>query len=232
MVQRVASSPQRVASSPQKERMDMVKQVLAEATREKTELVQRLNLINKLIEEEEDLTTKVRLKVEWMEEKDRSVELLNKMVSSLQGLLQEDGSAASPTVSDTEDPSAAAPPPHPWAFSAAMRARRASSMFSMKMLVRECSAEPAAHLPITWSETAAAPVSRAASVSVSRTASLLFSEKKQRSEARCRSAPNVLSPFTRSLRRVSIKVLEGVDLLRRPSRGTLDSARSNWDYGE
>ncbi|KAJ1479792.1 hypothetical protein T484DRAFT_1812879 [Baffinella frigidus] len=75
---------------PQKECVDTVKEMMAEVIREKKELVERLNEMHQGIEEEEDLLTKVLRKVEWMEEKERSVEALNRIVASLQGVFEEE----------------------------------------------------------------------------------------------------------------------------------------------
>ena len=57
-----------------------VKQLMAELCREKNGLVERLNAMHERIEEEEHLLTKVLLKLEWMAEKQRSVEPLKKVL--------------------------------------------------------------------------------------------------------------------------------------------------------
>ena len=82
--------------SPQNECVKTVKEMMAEVVREKYELVERLNIMHQRIAEEEDPVTKVRRKVEWAAEKERSVEALNKIVASLQRAL-EDISTHGPT---------------------------------------------------------------------------------------------------------------------------------------
>ena len=57
----------------------MVKDRMAKLCREKNGLVERLNAIHDQIEEETDLLSKVLLKVEWMEEKQRCVGPLQKV---------------------------------------------------------------------------------------------------------------------------------------------------------
>jgi hypothetical protein len=59
--------------------MEMVKVMTEELFREKKELVQRLNAMQERIAAEIEPVAKVRRKVEWMEEKERCVELLNKV---------------------------------------------------------------------------------------------------------------------------------------------------------
>jgi len=86
--------------SPQNECVETVKEMMAELMSEKNELVERLNAMHQRIAVEEDPVTKVRRKVEWAAEKERSVEALNKIVASLQRALEEDdrgtnGSSAS-----------------------------------------------------------------------------------------------------------------------------------------
>ncbi|KAJ1478077.1 hypothetical protein T484DRAFT_1749738 [Baffinella frigidus] len=144
---------------PQRESLETVKGMLAEVTFEKAELVERLNAMNQRIEEETSLPRKVVLQGQWMREKERSLYLLNKMVASLQGLLEGDlggeltythGSPASRDCSESEDGIQEPITPtesHPWAFSQAMRDQRTSSMYCMQMLVRECSGETTARLP-------------------------------------------------------------------------------------
>ena len=75
---------------PQTECVATVKEVTAEVMRENNALVERLNAMNQRITEEEDPVTKVRRKVEWAAERDRSVEALNKIVASLQNALDEE----------------------------------------------------------------------------------------------------------------------------------------------
>ncbi|KAJ1473628.1 hypothetical protein T484DRAFT_1972526 [Baffinella frigidus] len=70
--------------------VETVKKVMAKVMHEKDALVARLNAMNKRIEEEKDLVAKVRLKVEWAEEKERSVKAMNTIVASLQRALAED----------------------------------------------------------------------------------------------------------------------------------------------
>ena len=80
--------------SPQHKCVETVKEMTAEVIREKNALVGRLNAMHQRIAEEEDPVTKMRRKVEWAAEKDRSVEALNKIVASLQSALdEEDGMA-------------------------------------------------------------------------------------------------------------------------------------------
>ena len=59
--------------------VEMVKEMTAELFHEHRELVERLNRMQKEIEEEHDAVTKVRRKVEWAAERDRAVELMNKV---------------------------------------------------------------------------------------------------------------------------------------------------------
>ncbi|KAJ1477684.1 hypothetical protein T484DRAFT_1962746 [Baffinella frigidus] len=68
----------------------MVKEMTAELFREQRELVARLNAMQQQIEAENDPVGKVLRKLEWMEEKERSVEVLNKIVASLQEALEAD----------------------------------------------------------------------------------------------------------------------------------------------
>jgi hypothetical protein len=56
-----------------------VKETTAELFREQRALVERLNAMNERIEAENHPVRKVLRKVKWMEEKDRSVELLGKV---------------------------------------------------------------------------------------------------------------------------------------------------------
>jgi hypothetical protein len=62
--------------------VDTMKEVTAELFREQRELVERLNAMQDCITAEQHPVRKVLLKVQWMEEKERSVELLNKVQSS------------------------------------------------------------------------------------------------------------------------------------------------------
>jgi len=59
--------------------VEMVKELTAELFREQRELVERLNTLHRGIEDENHPVLKVRRKVEWMEEKERSIEQLNKV---------------------------------------------------------------------------------------------------------------------------------------------------------
>jgi hypothetical protein len=72
----------------QDEGVETVKALIAELCLEKDRLVERLNAMHERIEEERNLATKVLLKVEWMEEKERSLELLHKVHSLSQALFQ------------------------------------------------------------------------------------------------------------------------------------------------
>ncbi|KAJ1483587.1 hypothetical protein T484DRAFT_1949586 [Baffinella frigidus] len=74
--------------SPQNECVATVKEMVAELMREKKDLVDRLNDMHQRIEEEKDLGIKVRRKIAWAEEKERSVEAMNKIVASLRGALE------------------------------------------------------------------------------------------------------------------------------------------------
>jgi hypothetical protein len=76
--------------SPQYKCVSTVKEMTAEVMREKNALVGRLNAMHQRIAEEEDPVTKVRRKVEWAAEKDRSVEALNTIVASLRCALDEE----------------------------------------------------------------------------------------------------------------------------------------------
>jgi len=99
--------------SPQNECVETVKEMMAEVAREKNELVERLNAMHQRIAAEEDPVIKVRRKVEWAAEKERSVEALNKIVASLQRALEEgDISAHGSTASPRSSASIAASRPH------------------------------------------------------------------------------------------------------------------------
>ena len=63
----------------QDECVAMVKEMMVKLWREKIGLVERLNAIHDQIEQETDLLSKVLLKVEWMAEKQRSVEPMQKV---------------------------------------------------------------------------------------------------------------------------------------------------------
>ena len=99
--------------SPDHHCVETVKEMMAEVMREKNELVERLNAMHQRIAAEEDPVTKVRRKVEWAAEKERSVEALNKIVASLQRALEEDDiSTNSSTASIRSSASIAASRPH------------------------------------------------------------------------------------------------------------------------
>ena len=143
--------------------------MVAEVEREKAELVERLNAMNEQIAAEVDPVTKVLRKVEWMEEKERSVAALNKIVASLhrvlEGSLEADDlrggrtAASSFETSDTEDvniirsasmkptiASTASPADRPFnrTISRSVFQQRSSSMyclFNMKELIRVNSVE-------------------------------------------------------------------------------------------
>ena len=68
----------------------MVKEMTAELFREHRELVQRLNLLQEHINSDDCLISKTRRKIEWMEEKERTVRRLKKIVVSLQDALEAD----------------------------------------------------------------------------------------------------------------------------------------------
>ena len=80
--------------SPQSECVETIKEIMAEVVHEKNALVGRLNAMHQEIAKEEDPVTKMRRKVEWATEKERSVEALNRIVASLQRVLKkQDGMA-------------------------------------------------------------------------------------------------------------------------------------------
>jgi len=70
--------------------MESVKEMVVEVICEKNALVGRLNAMHQQIAEEKDPVTKVRRKVEWTAEKERSVEALNQIVASLRRALVEE----------------------------------------------------------------------------------------------------------------------------------------------
>ncbi|KAJ1480058.1 hypothetical protein T484DRAFT_1957557 [Baffinella frigidus] len=82
-----------------------VKETTAELFREQRELVDRLNGLHRLVEAESHPVRKVLRKVEWMEEKDRSVELLGKIVVSLQRVLQADAAINEDALASCSAPS-------------------------------------------------------------------------------------------------------------------------------
>ena len=88
---------------PQNECVATVKEVMAEVMREKNALVGRLNAMHQRIAEEEDPVTKVRRKVEWAAEKERSVEALNEIVASLQSALAEEDSSTHGSIASRDD---------------------------------------------------------------------------------------------------------------------------------
>ncbi|KAJ1489029.1 hypothetical protein T484DRAFT_3649309 [Baffinella frigidus] len=96
-------------------RVETVREVMAEVTREKDELVARLNATHQRIEEEHDPISKARLKFEWAEEKEQSLEALNTIVASLQRVLEEEdmmgemAPAASSTLGSTASLGVSAP---------------------------------------------------------------------------------------------------------------------------
>ena len=154
---------------PPTECVERVKEMVAEVEREKAELVERLNAMHQQIAAEQDPVTKVLRKVEWMEEKERSVATLNKIVASLhlvlEGSLEADdlrgglSTAASFETSDNdnitiiksasvEPPYASTAPPADRPFnrtiSRSVFQKRTSSMyclFNMKELIRVASVE-------------------------------------------------------------------------------------------
>ena len=88
------SEDRQAAMSPQNECVQTIKEMMTEVVHEKNELVERLNAMHQRIAAEEDPVTKVRRKVEWAAEKERSVEALNKIVASLQRALEEEDKSA------------------------------------------------------------------------------------------------------------------------------------------
>ncbi|KAJ1473066.1 hypothetical protein T484DRAFT_1837778 [Baffinella frigidus] len=95
--------------------VEMVKAMTAELFREQRELVERLNAMHERIEAESQPVSKVRRKVEWMEEKERSVEQLNTMIASLQGVLEADvATGEMAAAADKTDTFAPASPKRPF----------------------------------------------------------------------------------------------------------------------
>ena len=90
--------------SPENRCVETVKEMMAEVMREKNALVGRLNAMHQRIADEEDLVTKVRRKVEWAADRDRSVEALNKIVASLQRALEEEDRSTHGSTASREDP--------------------------------------------------------------------------------------------------------------------------------
>ena len=70
--------------------MERVREMTAELFREQRELVQRLNAMQDHISKDTGLISKTRRKIEWMEEKERTVRRLKKIVVSLQDALEAD----------------------------------------------------------------------------------------------------------------------------------------------
>ncbi|KAJ1492067.1 hypothetical protein T484DRAFT_1772593 [Baffinella frigidus] len=94
-----------------------VKEMTAELFREQRELVARLNDMQQRIEAETHPVRKVLRKVEWMEEKERSVERLNKAVASLQGALEADATSEEMAAAAINEGALASAPSPPRAFS-------------------------------------------------------------------------------------------------------------------
>ncbi|KAJ1479727.1 hypothetical protein T484DRAFT_1958207 [Baffinella frigidus] len=145
----------------QDESVESVKELMGELYRENNALVVRLNAMQERIEHEKDAHTRLLLKIEWMEEKERSVELLKRMLVSLQGVLEEDDdlsgettpaacegglcrlskdeSSASHEAFDTDGVSRNSAARHPWTFPQALKERVASlnrikmELFTMTM---------------------------------------------------------------------------------------------------
>ncbi|KAJ1467760.1 hypothetical protein T484DRAFT_2027355 [Baffinella frigidus] len=127
-----------------------VKETTAELFREQRALVERLNAMNERIEAENHPVRKVLRKVKWMEEKDRSVELLGKIVVSLQGVLEADAAsdemeadaidegalASAPShtkASSNQDPR----PAHPRAFSKIFRGKKSTDAVAVNRMHAE-----------------------------------------------------------------------------------------------
>jgi len=118
--------------SPQNEFVEKVKEMMAEVTSGKNELVERLDAMHQQIAAEEDPVTKVRRKVEWAAEKERSLESSNKIVESLQcALEEEDRSTTGSTASIWSTSSVAASHPDE-AFSHSFAKEHASSADRIK----------------------------------------------------------------------------------------------------
>ncbi|KAJ1492069.1 hypothetical protein T484DRAFT_1881664 [Baffinella frigidus] len=96
-----------------------VKEMTAELFREQRELVARLNDMQQRIEAEAHPVRKVLRKVEWMEEKERSVERLNKAVASLQGALEVDAASEEMAAAAINEGALASAPSRPWTFAKA-----------------------------------------------------------------------------------------------------------------
>ncbi|KAJ1473074.1 hypothetical protein T484DRAFT_1913647 [Baffinella frigidus] len=101
--------------------VEMVKEMTAELFREQRELVARLNTLHERIEAERQPVSKVLRKVEWMEEKERSVEQLNKAVASLQGALEADAAIEEMAAAAINKRALASTPSPPRAFSKIFR---------------------------------------------------------------------------------------------------------------
>jgi len=123
----------------QRECVETVKEMMAEVMSEKNELVGRLNAIHQRIAEEEDPVTKVRRKVEWAAEKERSVEALNKIVASLQRALEEDDRSMHGSTASLR--SITASRPH-GAFSQSFTKEHASSVDQADVESTDGAAEP------------------------------------------------------------------------------------------
>jgi len=74
--------------------VEMVKEMTAELFREQRELVRRLNAMQERISLDQCLVSKTRRKIEWMEEKERTVGRLKKIVASLHDALEADAGRA------------------------------------------------------------------------------------------------------------------------------------------
>jgi hypothetical protein len=78
--------------------VELVKKMTAELFREQRELVERLNAMHAGIEQENHLASKALRKVQWIEERDRTVRHLNKVLPLRYSF---------PPACDHEDPAAA-----------------------------------------------------------------------------------------------------------------------------
>jgi len=120
--------------SHQNECVATVKEMMAEVMREKNALVGRLNAMHQEIAKEEDPVTKVRRKVEWAAEKERSIEALNKIVASLQHALDEEDISTHGSTAFSDLVSEIRPPPS--CSSASFAASRvARDQADLKMIV-------------------------------------------------------------------------------------------------
>jgi len=177
------SEDKQAAMSPQNECVQTVKEMMAEVTHEKHQLVERLNAMHQRIAAEEDPVTKVRRKVEWVAEKERSVEALNKIVASLQRALEEEDISAHESTASLRSSASTASRSHgasPQSFTkehassadrnqADLEATVAANGRSASVPLRKLATWPSRRLPARLDkddggEPASSPVSKAAEI--------------------------------------------------------------------